>query len=86
MDWKKWFEMYGKQKITFAHIEYGDSPYPEDMYQAFKARLIDELAVSAPRPGFGMIEKSLEIFDVKERNIKLQREGLENVDNKTTRP
>ena len=44
MDWKKWFAVAHKQAPKFIYLGDGVySPYHEDLYQAFKARLVEEL-------------------------------------------
>jgi hypothetical protein len=50
MNWQQFFEQWGQQEVARIANDYG-WPEPlttvEEMYQAFKARLIAELAVSA---------------------------------------
>ena len=53
MDWKEWFEKHGEMVmplgtgVTGTHISM-IRMQTEELYQAFKARLMDELVVTSP--------------------------------------
>ena len=61
--------MYGRQKITFGKLSFEDSAAPEDMYQAFKARILSEVMAKEPDTklvGFERIGSNYPLIDMTE--------------------
>jgi len=48
-NWKEWFEKYGQSSTAAAEgFIWSSNSSADEMYQAFKARLIEELKVESP--------------------------------------